>query len=230
MGKLPSPGGPAAEIASLNVGTPRLVEWRGQQVRTAIWKHPVPGPIRVEGVNLSGDDQADRTVHGGPDKAVYAYALEDLEWWATRLGPTVQPGLMGENLTTLGMPVTQAVVGEHWHIGTAVLQVAQPRIPCYKLGIRLGDPRFPRRFAAAGRPGAYLRILVPGEISPGDPVTVSHRPAHGLTVDHVARAYNTDHGLAADLVRVPELAADWHTWAVKRIQARSRQPERARPG
>jgi MOSC domain-containing protein YiiM len=214
----------AAEIVSINVGTPRLVEWLGRQVRTSIWKHPVAGPRRVEGINVSGDDQADRGVHGGPDKAVYAYALEDLEWWATQLDATVQPGLMGENLTTRGLPVSQTVVGERWHVGTAVLQVAQPRIPCYKLGLRLGDPRFPPRFAAAGRPGAYLRVLVPGEVSPGDPVTVGDRPSHGLTVEHVARAYHTDHDLIADFARAPELAASWQRWAARLLQARASAP------
>jgi MOSC domain-containing protein YiiM len=118
-------------------------------------------------------------------------------------------------------PVSQAVVGERWHAGTAVLQVAQPRIPCFKLGLRLGDPQFPRHFAAAGRPGAYLRILVPGEVSPGDPITVSHRPSHGLTVAHVARVYHTHHDLAADLLRAPELADAWRAWAVKRIEVGS---------
>jgi MOSC domain-containing protein YiiM len=216
----------AAEIVSVNVGTPRLVEWLGRQVSTSIWKHPVPGPRRLEGINLMGDEQADRTVHGGPDKAVYAYALEDLEWWAAQLDASVQPGLMGENLTTRGVPVTQAVVGERWHVGTAVLQVAQPRIPCYKLGLRLGDPRFPPRFAAAGRPGAYLRVLVPGEVGPGDRVTVNHRPAHGVTVEHVARAYHSDHDLIADLARAPELAASWRDWAARQLEARARGDRR----
>ena len=212
-----------AEVVSLNVGTPRLVQWEGRPVRTAIWKHPVAGARRIEGVNLSGDDQGDRTVHGGPDKAIYAYALEDLQWWASQLGPVAQPGLMGENLTTRGLSVTAAVVGERWHVGGAVLQVAQPRIPCYKLGIRTGDPRFPRRFAAAGRPGAYLRILVPGEVSPGDPIAVSHRPSHGVTVGHVARAYHSDRDLVADLARAPELAASWHDWAARQLEPRARR-------
>jgi MOSC domain-containing protein YiiM len=223
----PGQGWCAAEVAYLNVGTPRLVPWQGEQVRTSIWKHPVPGPVRVEGVNLHGDDQADRAVHGGPDKAVYAYALEDLEWWAGELGATVRPGLVGENLTTRGLQVSEAVVGERWHLGTVVLEVAQPRIPCYKLGVRMGDPQFPRRFAAAGRPGAYLRILVPGEVSPGDPITVSDRPGHGVSVRLVARAYHEDHDLAGDLLRAPELADGWKAWAAKRIGARA---SRARSG
>jgi MOSC domain-containing protein YiiM len=220
MADLPSEAR-AAEVVSLNVGTPRLVQWDGGQVRTSIWKHPVPGPRRIEGINLSGDEQSDRAVHGGRDKAVYAYALEDLEWWAGQLGWTVQPGLMGENLTTRGLPLAQAVVGEHWHVGSAVLQVTQPRIPCYKLGIRTGDPRFPRRFAAAGRPGAYLRIMVPGQVSPGDPITVTDRPAHGVTVELVARAYHRDHGLAAGLVDIPELAQGWRAWAAKQVASRA---------
>jgi MOSC domain-containing protein YiiM len=220
MADLPSEAR-AAEVVSLNVGTPRLVEWDGGQVRTSIWKHPVPGPRRIEGINLSGDEQSDRAVHGGRDKAVYAYALEDLEWWAGQLGWTVQPGLMGENLTIRGLPLAQAVVGEHWHVGGAVLQVTQPRIPCYKLGIRTGDPRFPRRFAAAGRSGVYLRILVSGEVSPGDRITVGHRPAHGVTAEHVAFVYHDRRDLAADLLRVPELTPEWHAWAAKRVAARA---------
>jgi MOSC domain-containing protein YiiM len=218
------------QIVSVNVGTPRLVEWEGRTVRTAIWKHPVPGPRRVQGVNVDGDDQGDRGVHGGPDKALYAYALEDLQWWAGQLGSSVQAGLMGENLTTRGVAVGDSVVGERWQVGTAVLQVCQPRIPCYKLGIRLGDTSFPRRFAAAGRPGAYLRILVPGEIGPGDAVTVSDRPAHGLTVGHVARVYHSDHDRVADLTRAPELAASWRDWAARHLEARaSRRARTAAP-
>jgi MOSC domain-containing protein YiiM len=210
-------GGRTAEVVSLNVGTPRLVAWNGQQVRTSIWKHPVPGPLRIEGVNLHGDDQADRSVHGGPDKAIYAYALEDFEFWAGELGTATQPGQFGDNLTTRGLAVSDAVVGERWHVGTAVLEVAQPRIPCYKLGLRMGDPLFPRRFAAAGRPGAYLRILVPGQVSPGDPITVTDRPDHGVTVELVARAYHHDHGLAAGLVDIPELEQGWRAWAAKQV-------------
>jgi MOSC domain-containing protein YiiM len=154
-------------IQSVNVGRPRLVEWNGRQVTTAIWKHPVAGAVRVEGVNLRGDDQADRRVHGGPDKALYAYAVEDYDWWGTQVGP-LDPGTFGENVTTAGLDLTASRVGDRWHIGSVVLEVAQPRTPCFKLGIRMGDDGFTRRFALAGRPGAYLRIVEPGSIAAGD--------------------------------------------------------------
>jgi MOSC domain-containing protein YiiM len=118
-------------VESLNVGTPRLVQANGHSVLTAIWKRPVQGPVALLGVNLRGDDQADRTVHGGPDKAVYAYALEDTAWWETQLDRSLGPGAFGENLSVRGLPVSEAVIGEQWAIGTSLLEVAQPRLPCF---------------------------------------------------------------------------------------------------
>jgi len=156
-------------------------------VTTGIWKLPVSGPIRIQGVNLAGDEQADRSVHGGPDKAVYAYAQEDLSWWTAEIGQLVAPGTFGENLTTVGIDVTNAVVGERWAVGSAVLEVSQPRTPCYKLGIRMGDQRFPSRFAEAGRPGAYLRIVTEGDVAAGGDIRVLSRPDHGVTVGLVER-------------------------------------------
>ena len=142
-----------AAVASVNVGRVRTVSLRGEPVRTAIWKSPVAGPVAVRGVNLAGDTQADRSVHGGPDKAVYAYAAEDLAWWAAQLDRPVEPGTFGENLTTTGMDLAAATIGDRWAVGTTVLEISQPRIPCYKLGIRMDDPRFPVRFAQSARPG-----------------------------------------------------------------------------
>ncbi len=206
---------PFGRVVSVNVGQPRTLDWLGQSVTTSIWKFPVAGRVAAQGVNLAGDAQADRRAHGGTDKAVYSYAQEDADWWAWELGRPVEPGSFGENLTLAGVDVTGAVVGERWAIGTALFEVAQPRIPCFKLGARLGDPGFPPRFAAAGRPGAYLRILQAGEVGAGDTVAVVHRPAHGLTVGDVAHIYHEDHGRAADLLRVPELAPVLRGWAEK---------------
>jgi MOSC domain-containing protein YiiM len=202
-------------VESVNVGTPREVSWRGRMVRTAIWKAPVAGRVRVRGVNVDGDDQADREVHGGVDKALYAYAAEDLDWWSGQLGRELGPGSFGENLTVRGLDVSGTLVGERWRAGSTLLEVSQPRTPCFKLGIRMGSQRFPRRFAAAGRPGAYLRILEEGELAAGDPVEVVHRPGHGLTVAEVARIYHADHAGAARLLEVPELADDWRQWAAR---------------
>lgn len=207
-------GAPAAgRLVSLNVGGARTLDFRGLQVATAIWKAPVAGPVRASGVNLTGDDQADRSVHGGHDKAIYAYAQEDLAWWSAELGRAVEPGTFGENLTTSGIDVTGAVVGEHWAVGSAVLEVSQPRTPCFKLGIRMGDQHFPPRFAAAGRPGAYLRIVSEGDIAPGDPIRVLSRPRHGVTVGLVERAYHADRSLVPRLLEAPELTESWIDWA-----------------
>src|SRR4051812_33290251 len=170
-----------ASLVSVNVGRPRQVGTGRRTASTAIWKAPVEGRVALRGVNLAGDDQADRTVHGGPDKAVYAYAAEETELWEAELGGPLGPGVFGENLTVRGMPVSEAVIGERWELGTALLEVAQPRMPCFKLGLRMGDPRFPKRFAAADRPGAYLRVVREGDIGAGDPIEVVSRPAHGVT-------------------------------------------------
>jgi MOSC domain-containing protein YiiM len=203
----------AGVVVSVNVGTPREVPWRGQTVRTAIWKRPVPGRVKVRGVNVDGDDQGNREVHGGFDKALYSYAAEDYEWWEVELGRELAPGTFGDNLTVRGIDVSGAEVGERWRVGGTLLEVSQPRTPCFKLGIRMGSQRFPRRFAAARRPGAYLRILAEGEVAAGDPVEVVHRPGHGLTVAEVSRIYHDDHAAAARLLQVPELAGDWRQWA-----------------
>jgi MOSC domain-containing protein YiiM len=161
-----------ARILSVNVGRPRRVEWQGRTVRTAIFKDPVDGPIMAAHVNLSGDDQADRRIHGGPDKAVYAYAAADYDWWEAELERPLRPGTFGENLTIDGLDLGQSMIGDRWHVGDAVLEVAQPREPCFKLGMRMGDAGFVRRFQAAGRAGAYLRIVHPGPVAAGDAITI----------------------------------------------------------
>ncbi len=212
----------AARLVSVNVGRPRTIRWRDRTITSAIWKEPIAGPISVRGVNLDGDDQADRLVHGGPDKAVYAYALDDYHFWAEEFGIAIEPGLFGENLTIGGLDVNQARIGERWQIGTAILEVSQPRVPCYKLGIRLQDPFFPRRFAAAGRPGAYLRILQEGLVAVGDAVSVVYRPEHALTAALVARAYHSDRTLLPLLLEVPELAPVWRSWADRLLRVPAR--------
>jgi MOSC domain-containing protein YiiM len=211
---------PAGVVESLNVGAPRDVEVNGHVVRTAIWKHPVEGRVPLRGVNLRGDDQADRTVHGGPDKAVYAYAAEDTEAWEAQLGRALGPGAFGENLTVRGLEVSDAVIGERWEVGSALLEVAQPRLPCFKLGIKMGDPYFLKRFAQAGRPGAYLRIVREGDIGAGDRIEVVSRPEHGVTSALVARAIQLEPDLLATAVRATELPEDLREWMAERALAR----------
>ena len=198
---------------SVNVGEPRIVEFRGRTVSTGIYKFPVEGAVRVEGVNLGGDDQADRRVHGGIDKAVYAYASEDYEWWSGHLGRTLAPGTFGDNLTTHGMDVGGAVVGQHWRIGDVTLEVSEPRVPCYKLGIRMEDPGFPQMFSAAHRPGAYLRIVEEGSLAAGDRIEIDTPPGHGLTVGDIARIYDRDHHEAGRLLEAAQLSDPWQRWA-----------------
>jgi MOSC domain-containing protein YiiM len=206
-----------ARLLSVNVGTPQPVgPYRGGTVLSAIGKAPVDGRVRVEGVNLAGDDQADRSVHGGPDKAVYAYAVEDSRWWAGELGRDVPPGAFGENLTVEGVEVSGAVIGERWRIGTVELEVCQPRFPCFKLGLRFGDPKMLKRFTKAERPGAYLRIRREGELGAGDAIEVAERPDHGVTVALVARAVMIDHALLARAAAAPELPGSLSGWMLER--------------
>jgi MOSC domain-containing protein YiiM len=209
-------------VETVNVGQPRTLTVGTVEVTTSIWKAPVVGRRRVSRVNVDGDRQADLRVHGGPDKAVYAYAAESEAWWAEQLtAADLPPGMFGENLTTRGVDVDGAVIGELWRIGTTVLQVRQPRVPCYKLAVRFDDPGMPRRFAKAGRPGAYLRVLEEGELGPGDVVTVEQRPGHGVTVADVAAAYHShDARLAARLLDVDELDDGWKEWARTRVDHR----------
>ena len=143
-----------ATLLSVNVGRAQTVPGGRRYVRSAIWKTPVEGRVAVRGVNLDGDEQADRRVHGGPDKAVYAYGADDIRRWERELGRDLGPSPFGENLTIDGLDVSGARVGDRWAIGTTVLEVVQPRLPCFKLGVKFGDPAFLKRFALAGRPGA----------------------------------------------------------------------------
>lgn len=201
------------EVTSVNIGQVREVTWRGRRIRTGIWKSPIDAPsVMARGVNLDGDDQADRRVHGGPDKAVYAYAEEDYRFWQQAEGFVVTPGLFGENLTVRGLELRDAVVGERWRVGTAVLEVAQPRLPCYKLGIRMGDDDFPRRFVEAGRMGAYLRIVTEGVVAPGDRIEVIARPGHGVTLRGMLEAVG-DRERLRGLLRAPELPGYWRRLA-----------------
>jgi MOSC domain-containing protein YiiM len=203
----------AFRLVSVNRGRPRAFEHQGKKAASSIWKTPVEGPVAVRGVNLEGDDQADRDVHGGPDKAIYAYALEDVRWWEGELGRALELSAFGENLTTSGIDVSGAVVGERWEIGTALLEVSEPRAPCWKLGVKMEDPEFPRKFTKAGRPGAYLRIVREGVLAAGDPIRVLHRPGHDVRVSDVFRIYTRERQKARLLLDVPELSEGWKEWA-----------------
>jgi MOSC domain-containing protein YiiM len=192
-------------LISVNVGTPKRIDTGQRIVETAIWKDPVEGRVKVRGVNLDGDRQADLTVHGGPNKAVYAYAIEETRRWEEELGRPFGVGAWGENLTTEGVDVSGAVLGERWRIGTTLLEVVQPRLPCFKLALKMADPTFVRRFAQASRPGAYLKIVEEGDIGAGDEIEVSGRPEHGVDVRLVADAFLLDHSLIPRAQEAPQL-------------------------
>ncbi|MET4058680.1 MOSC domain-containing protein YiiM [Arthrobacter sp. UYP6] len=164
---------------------------------TAIDKRAVEGPVKVHGLGLSGDVQASRKHHGGESKAVYAYSQVDADYWAAELGTNISPGLFGENLRIDGLPVSEAVIGERWQIGErTILEVTCPRTPCRNFAARMKQPRWVVRFAEAGRTGTYLRVIRNGSISAGDPVTVIHRPDHGVTSGDVFRGLTTEQARA----------------------------------
>ncbi len=206
-----------AVVVSVHVGRPRTVPSRHTTVTTAIWKNLVEGRVAVRGVNLDGDDQADRSVHGGPDKAVYTYALEEVRAWENELGRDLGEAAFGQNLTTQGIDVSGALIGEQWSVGSSLLEVAQPRLPCFKLGLRIGTPGFVKQFAQASRPGAYLRIIEEGDIGAQDRIEVIRRPNHGITSRMVSDAILRDHALIPTVVRAHQLPTELRTWLTDRV-------------
>ena len=161
-----------------------------------------------------------RRVHGGSTKAVYAYSVGDYDWWATQLGRPLAPGTFGDNLTVENIDLTAAVVGEKWRVGSALLRVTEPRIPCFKLGIRLGDEAFVRRFADGARPGTYLAIEESGDVGTGDPIHLLCRPGHAITIGTVERAHHGAAHLLPSLVDLDDLSAPWRAWARRRLARR----------
>jgi MOSC domain-containing protein YiiM len=211
-----SPGSPLGplgpSLVSVNVGRPETGPWTGRVGRTAIRKLPVPDAVAVGAEGLDGDSVCDRKFHGGSDQAVYVYAREDLDHWAALLGRPVPAGQFGENLTTRGLDVNAALVGERWRVGTVLLEVVRVRIPCRVFANFMGLTGYDhaawiKRFTAEGRPGPYLRVLEPGSVRTGDPVVVEHVPAHGVTVATLFRGATTDRALGRELLGVPDLPA-----------------------
>jgi len=193
-----------AMILSVNAGRAKPVPWSSLG-RSAIDKRPVAGPVEVRTLGIDGDEQANRKVHGGVDQAVYAFAREDLDWWSERLGRELPNGGFGENLTTTGMDVTAAVIGERWRVGTVTFEVCAPRIPCSVFQGFLGEKQWVKRFTERARPGSYLRVLAEGRLAAGDALSVVHRPAHGVTVGEAFRALTTEPALLPRLLEAPEL-------------------------
>lgn len=175
------------KILSVNVARPKEVHYAGRVVRTGIFKEPVAGRVGVTRLNVSGDEQADLTVHGGPDKAVYAYTSENYSHWERELARDLPFGQFGENLTVEGMPETEVAIGDVFRMGSAVLQVSQPRAPCFKLGMKMGSPRFLKQFLESGRTGFYLRVLEEGELGAGDVIETLSTDSRHVTVAEMIR-------------------------------------------
>ena len=206
------------KVISINVGLPTEFEYKGRKAKSAIWKNPVNGKIFARGINLEGDDQADREAHGGYDKAVYAYASEDLTWWENEIGREIKPGELGENLTLKGISVNDALIGELWKVGEVILEVSEPRIPCWRLGVRMNDKTFPRKFTKALRPGAYLRIIQEGSLEKGNSVEVIEKPDHALSVRDVFEIYTQTHANANRILDVSKMSDAWRRWADETMQ------------
>lgn len=178
------------KIVSINVGLPRTLPFHDREVTTGIFKSPVSGPVMMRRLNLDGDRQADLQNHGGRNKAVYAYPSEHYDFWRGELpGMELPWGIFGENLTIEGLMEQDACIGDHFRIGEAVVLVRQPRIPCYKLGLRFGRDDMPKRFLASGRSGIYFSVLEEGLVNVGDAIERVHRNEHGISVAEVNRAY-----------------------------------------
>jgi MOSC domain-containing protein YiiM len=202
-----------SRLLAVSVGQPQDVEWQGKPLRTAIVKSPVSGRVAAGRLGLAGDRQADPTVHGGVDKAVYAYDRSSVDYWRHELGRSeLAPGAFGENLTIAGWPEKQVFIGDRFRIGTACFEVSQPRQPCHKLAWRFGDPAFPKRFLASQRVGFYLRVVEDGEVGAGDPIVRIAHDERSLDVESivaVAFARTPDESILERATRLDALADAW---------------------
>ena len=189
------------KVISVNVGEPREVAWKGMTVSTGIFKDPVCGPVAIRHDNLTGDRQADLTVHGGPNKAVYGYATEHYAYWRSVLPDTELPlGVFGENLTTEGLTEDSLHIGDTLRVGTAILMVVQPRQPCYKLQVRFGRDDIIQRFLTSGRSGFYFSIAEEGEVQTGSAIEILSRDENKVTIADINRLY-LGHGADAELLQ-----------------------------
>ena len=223
-------------ILSVNVGLPRTVQWKGKAVSTGIFKEPVSGRIRLRALNFDGDRQADLSVHGGPNKAAYLYPIEHYAYWSRELPGTALPwGIFGENLTTEGFDESTLQIGDRFRIGSAEVMVTQPRLPCYKLGLRLGRDDIVKRFLSSERLGVYFKVVAEGEIGAGDELILLEKARDSLAVSEITRLYARDkddlEGLRR-MVGVAALADDWRDYfkeEIERVEAMAHRPAARRP-
>jgi MOSC domain-containing protein YiiM len=219
------------KLLSVNVGLPREVIWKGKRVTTGIFKEPAPGRVRLDVLNLDGDRQADLTVHGGRDKAVYAYPVEHYEYWRNELPDmNLPPGSFGENFTVEGLFENEVNVGDRFKIGSSAVMVTQPRMPCYKLGIKFGRDDIIKRFLASGRPGFYFAVIEEGEVGAGDRIEIISRDSSNVTVADIVRLYvneKSDIEMLKRAVEVKALPEGWREYFRHRIEKLSSPEEEA---
>src|SRR5208337_838651 len=212
------------QVISVNVGKPQEHDWKGSRVRTAIFKSPVEGPVAVRKLNLEGDEQGDLTVHGGPDKVVYAYPSEHYAYWQAQLpGYPLAPGNFGENLSTAGLSEEAIHIGDQLQAGTALFTVTQPRSPCYKLGVRFNREDMTKRFYESRRFGFYLRVLREGTLQAGSAITVVSRDPNAVSVADVIRLFtgdSRDPELLRRAMQVSALPEGWRDALQDRLERR----------
>ena len=202
------------KVLSINISATILEgDWLATEVQTGIDKRPISGAVRFENEQVHGDVIGDKSAHGGYDQAVYAYAREDADWWEQEIALTIENGRFGENLTTQGVDVSAAVIGERWRVGSVILEVSQPRIPCRTFAGFWKRPTLIKEFMAAGKPGTYLRIIQEGEITAGDEIEIIHLPSHGITIADVYAAKNGERSKVEEIALVKELSPQYQEWA-----------------
>jgi MOSC domain-containing protein YiiM len=210
-----------ARLVSVNVGLPRLVLNNGEPVSTGIFKEPVAGRVRLRTLNLDGDRQSDLSVHGGPSKAVYGYPSEHYEYWQRELPEMNLPwGMFGENFTTAGLFESELNVGDKFRVGSATVMVTEPRMPCYKLGIKFGRADIIRKFLQSGLSGFYFAVLEEGEVGSGDEFTLVERSDHGVTVSDITQLYVRDKenvDLLRRAIAVEALSESWRDYFRERL-------------
>jgi MOSC domain-containing protein YiiM len=201
------------KIISVNIGLPREVDWKGKTVRTGIFKQPVSDRVMLRSLNLDGDGQADLTVHGGLEKAVYAYPFEHYGYWQSELPDTeLTLGNFGENFTTTGLREEELNIGDRFRVGDVHLMVTQPRLPCYKLGIRFGRSDMVKRFLASRRTGFYFSVLQEGEVGTGDTLELVSRDENNITVADITQLYTHEQNDPELLHRAAQLEALPKSW------------------
>ena len=214
------------KLLSVNVSRPREVSYNGEIVRTGIFKEPVPGRIMLRALNLDGDGQGDLSVHGGIDKAVYVYSIAHYDYWKRELGQDdLTYGQFGENFTVEGMLEDTVHIGDIFRVGNARVEISQPRVPCFKLGIKMGDAKFVKRFLASERVGFYVRVLETSEVGAGDEIKRIEIGAGQMTVKEIVHLLyfdKTNLEAAQNAMRIPALSSGWRKSFAEIVDRRSR--------